>query len=70
MPALQTKRGAFLSFGMTGPVEVKVKLGKAPAAVVVRPLSAGIKAEIEGDTLRFHAPASDEPERGSRWQPG
>lgn len=56
MPALQTERGAFLSFGMTGPVEVKVKLGKTPAAVVVRPLSAGIKAEIEGDTLRFLLP--------------
>lgn len=54
--ALQTKRGAFLSFGMTGPVEVNVKLAKAPKSVVVRPLSAGIKAEIEGDMLRFQLP--------------
>jgi hypothetical protein len=56
VPALQTRRGAFLSFGMTGPVEVKVKLAKSPQAVVVRPLSAGIMAEIEGDTLRFQLP--------------
>lgn len=56
VPALQTKLGAFLSFGMTGPVEVKVKLVNAPKNVVVRPLSAGIKAEIDGDTLRFLLP--------------
>jgi hypothetical protein len=56
IPAFQTKIGAFLSFGMTGPVEVKVKLGKTPGKVVVRPLSAGIKVEIEGDTLRFQLP--------------
>lgn len=56
VPALQTKRGAFLSFGMTGPVEVKVKLAQAPQSVVVRPLSAGIKAEINGDTFRFQLP--------------
>ena len=56
VPALQTERGAFLSFGMTGPVEVKVKPGKAPQDVVIRPLSAGIKAVIEGDTFRFQLP--------------
>jgi hypothetical protein len=56
VPTLQTKRGAFLSFGMTGPVEVKVKLGKTPKSVVARPLSAGIKAVIEGDTFRFQLP--------------
>jgi hypothetical protein len=33
-----------------------VKLGKTPEAVVIRPLSAGIKAEIEGDTFRFQVP--------------
>lgn len=54
--ALQTKIGAFLSFGMTGPVEVKVKLASAPKNVVVRPLSAGINPEIDGDTLRFQLP--------------
>lgn len=56
VPALQTKRGAFLSFGMMGPVEVKVKLGKTPENVVVRPLSAGIRAEVDGDTFRFRLP--------------
>jgi hypothetical protein len=56
IPALQTKRGAFLSFGMKGAVEVKVKLGKTPESVVVRPLSAGIKAEVEGDMIRFQLP--------------
>ena len=56
VPALETARGAILSFGMRGPVEVVVKLGKAPEQVVVRPLSAGIIAEIQGDTFRFLLP--------------
>jgi hypothetical protein len=33
VPALQTERGAFLSFGMTGPVEAKVKLGNFPIRI-------------------------------------
>jgi len=56
VPALQTKRGAFLSFGMKGPVEVKVKLGKNPENVVVRPLSAKVNVSIDADTLRFRLP--------------
>lgn len=54
--ALNTAIGAFLSFSMSGPVEVAVKLGKAPGEVVIRPLSAGIKAKIQGDTIRFLLP--------------
>jgi hypothetical protein len=56
VPALQTKRGAFLSFGMSGPVDIQVTLPKVAGEVVIRPLSAGIKAEIEGRTFRFHLP--------------
>jgi hypothetical protein len=56
IPALQTKRGAFLSFGMTGPVDIQVTLPKAANDVVIRPLSAGIKAENKGDTFHFHLP--------------
>lgn len=56
VPVLRTQRGSLLNFGMAGPVEVRVKLSKAPKDVVVRPLSAGIKAEIEGDTLTFRLP--------------
>ncbi|MCH7228017.1 hypothetical protein [Haloferula sp. A504] len=53
IPAIQTKRGAFLSFGMTAPVEVVVSVGKRPDAVAIRPLSAGIKAKVDGETVRF-----------------
>jgi hypothetical protein len=56
VPAMQTARGAFLSFGMRGPVEIVVKLAKTPSTVVIRPLAAGIKAEIEGDGFRFTLP--------------
>lgn len=56
VPAMQTERGAFLSFGMRGPVEVVVKLAKKPNEVVIRPLATGIKAEIHGDTFRFTLP--------------
>ncbi len=56
IPALRTQRGAFLSFGMTGPVELTVKLNKAPREVVIRPLSAAIKADIQGDTFTFRLP--------------
>jgi len=54
--ALQTKRGAFLSFGMRGPVEIVVKLASAPRDITIRPLAAGIKATIQGDTFRFTIP--------------
>lgn len=53
LPALQTKRGSFLSFGMSGPVEVRVKLAKAAKEVVVRPLAAGVRADIDDDVVRF-----------------
>jgi hypothetical protein len=56
VPALQTKLGAFLSFGMSGPVEVRVKLTKAAKEVVVRPLAAGVRAEVDGGVIRFHLP--------------
>ena len=56
VPAMKTERGAFLSFGMRGPVEIVVKLTKAPEKIVIRPLSTGIKAEIKGDTFRFTLP--------------
>jgi Glycosyl hydrolases family 28 len=53
---LNTQRGGILSFGLRGPVELVVKRDKAPKEVVVRPMSAGIKAEIDGDTFRIHLP--------------
>jgi hypothetical protein len=56
VPAMQTQRGAFLSFGMKGPVEIIVKLAQKPGAVVIRPLASGIKAEIDGDGFRFTLP--------------
>lgn len=56
VPAVQTKRGAFLSFGMDAPVEVQVKLPTPPREVVVRPVSAGIAAAIDGSTVRFRLP--------------
>jgi hypothetical protein len=56
MPAMQTERGAYLSFGMKGPVEIVVKLAKTPDEIVIRPLSSGIKALIQGDCFRFTLP--------------
>ena len=53
IPAIQTKRGAFLSFGMTDPVEIRVSLKDKPDSVAIRPLSAGIEVKIEGSTLSF-----------------
>ncbi|MFU8893682.1 MAG: glycosyl hydrolase family 28 protein [Luteolibacter sp.] len=52
-PALQTVRGAFLSFGMNGPVEIEVAVANAPENVVIRPLSSGIKARVENGVIRF-----------------
>ena len=54
--ALQTQRGAVLSFGMTGPVEVRVELPQVPKEIVIRPLSAGITAQLEGKNFRFTLP--------------
>ncbi len=56
VPALKTERGSILSFGMDGPVEVAVKVAGSPKEVVVRPLSAGIKARVEGNMVRFQLP--------------
>lgn len=53
---LQTERGAILNFGMSGPVHIQVQLKDAPEEVVIRPLSAGIKATIDGDTFSFELP--------------
>lgn len=56
VPALQTERGAILSFGMRGPVELAIKLARAPKNLVVRPLSAGIVAEPDGAGFRLRLP--------------
>lgn len=50
---LQTERGAILNFGMRQPVRVEVQLDEAPGEVAIRPLSAGIKAKIKGNTFSF-----------------
>ncbi len=55
-PALQTARGAFLSFGMNGPVEIKISVAKTPDHVVIRPLSAGIQARVEDGAIHFTLP--------------
>lgn len=56
IPALQTKRGAFLSFGMNGPVEVRIATAKRAENVVIRPLSAGIEARTENGLIHFVVP--------------
>ncbi|HKK17720.1 MAG TPA: hypothetical protein VJ952_03480, partial [Opitutales bacterium] len=53
---LQTARGAILNFGMEGPVRVRVQLDRAPEEVVIRPLSAGIEAELQGKAISFELP--------------
>lgn len=52
-PLAQTELAAFLSFDLYSAVDVTVIMEKEPADVVIRPLSKGIKAEIEGKTIRF-----------------
>lgn len=56
LPVLQTKRGAILSFGMTGPLELKVETPAEPGEVVVRPLSAGIQPVMEEGGFRIRLP--------------
>lgn len=56
LPALQTERGAILSFGMSGPLELKVQTLAKPGEVVVRPLSAGIKAAMVEGGFRIRLP--------------
>lgn len=53
---LDTERGAILNFGMSGPVAVEVQLDAAPKEVIIRPLSKGIRAEVEGRVVRFELP--------------
>ena len=55
-PALQTERGAFLSFGMRGEVEIDVELPAEPGEVTIRPLSSGVTAIIEGKSFRLRLP--------------
>lgn len=53
---LQTKRGAILNFGMSGPVQVRVNVQKAPEEVIVRPLNAGIVATVDEGGFSFELP--------------
>ncbi len=53
---IQTGRGAILNFGMSGPVAVEVQLDAVPQEVIIRPLSKGIRAEVEGKVVRFQLP--------------
>lgn len=53
VPVLETKIGHVLSFGMDGPVKIEVSMKKAPGKVVVRPLSAGLRAETAGGNCGF-----------------
>lgn len=53
---LQTKKGAILNFGMSGPTKVVVQLDEAPKEVVIRPLHAGIRAKLSGRTFTFDFP--------------
>lgn len=56
IPALQTARGAFLSFGMSGQVEIKVAVTETPKNVVIRPQSAGIEARVEDGMIHISLP--------------
>lgn len=53
---LQTERGAILNFGMKDAVRVEVELPESPEEVIIRPLHAGIEAEIEGGRFSFVLP--------------
>lgn len=53
VPVLETRVGHVLSFGMDGPVKIEVTLKKAPGKVVVRPLSAGLRADLAGGGCGF-----------------
>ena len=54
--AYHTQKGSFLSFGMTGEVELTVTYQKPPKEVIIRPLSAGVTATIIGNTCKFKLP--------------
>ena len=52
-PIEQTEVDSFISFDMSAPVDICVKLARRPSDVTVRPLRAGIECEAFGDTLYF-----------------
>ena len=54
VPVLETDAGHVLSFGMTGPVKIKITRQKAPGKVVVRPFSSGIHADITDGGFEFN----------------
>ncbi len=56
--AYHTEKGAFLSFGMTAPVELVVTYKAPPKEVIIRPLSADITATLAGNTCTFKLPRS------------
>lgn len=49
----QTEEAAFLYFDADEPVYFEVKTGLDTSDTVIRPLSKNIKADVEGDTIRF-----------------
>ncbi len=53
VPIIKTKIGSCLNFGMTSPVNVTITLKDSPHNVVIRPVNAGIKAEIFGNKCTF-----------------
>ena len=52
-PIEQTEVSSFISFEMTKPVDVRVKLARRPFDIAIRPKSAGIEYDVFGDTLYF-----------------
>lgn len=53
MPVLDTEIGAFAGFAFGGKVEVEITTTIAFKAVKVRPLSRGVRAEVQGQVIRF-----------------
>ncbi len=52
-PIEQTEVSSFISFDMTAPADIGVKLARRPKDIGIRPLSAGIEYEILGDEVYF-----------------
>ena len=55
-PLDQTEMAAFLSMESDGPVDIEVAYPSAPTEVTVRPLNSGVKAVIDGSSVRFTLP--------------
>lgn len=55
-PIDQTELAGFARWDQTAPVEVAITCQDAFAQVVIRPLSLGIKPQIDGRTIRFTLP--------------